>query len=127
MELYFRRKGKSLVGNFLKNEFVKEASSDTACSIDASDAGPLFGLADRNIEPDAFVENGAHPDHLTVARSRFKGRKAFTVRKTAAPDDGCPRSIYTQCTETSRVTLTLHFTRAARRVVRSGFAARIAP
>ena len=65
------------------------------------------------MEPDAFAENDAKPAHLTVPRSRFKGRKPFTIKRTVGPDGGCPRrGVYTQCTETGGLTLTLHFKRS---------------
>lgn len=109
--LYFAPRGRSLAGNFLENTFLKETNGE-ACEIEATIAGPLLGLADTRIEPDAFAEDDAKPTSIMVPRARFAGSKAFTVTHAAPPDGGCPREFYTQCSETGSVTLTLHFKRA---------------
>lgn len=87
--------------------------ADGACGVGPSTAAPLFGLGDTRMEPDAFAENDLKPAHFTVPRSRLSGRKAFTIKRTVGPDGGCPRrELYTRCTETGGLTLTLHFKRA---------------
>jgi hypothetical protein len=112
-QLFFFRKGSRFFGNYMQNVFFKETDSDSACGLSGTTAGPLFGLGDTTMEPDAFAENDARPAHLTVPRSRFKGSRPFTIRRAVGPDGGCPRrELYSRCTETGGLTLTLRFRRS---------------
>jgi hypothetical protein len=109
--IFFQPRGKVLAGNFSENDFIKEG--DNPCpSIESMSGGtgPLFGLADTAIEPDAFFENGLKPGSLVIPRARLEGRRAFSIRHSVGPDGGCARrSEYTRCTQSGRLTLTLRF------------------
>jgi len=109
--LAFMPHGRSLLGNFLQAPSFHERrpNEDQPCSLDDSVVEPMFGLDGTEIEVDALAESDAHPSHFVVPRSKFKGRKAFTVTHVGHPDEGCPRDYYTQCTETGTITLELRF------------------
>jgi hypothetical protein len=112
--LYFAPRGRTLSGHFARNDFFTEGT-DPCPSIGSTldGVGPLFGLGDTRMEPDAFLENSLKPGSLTIPRSRLDGRAPFSIRHTAGPDQGCPRrEDYIHCTEAGRLTLTLRFKRA---------------
>lgn len=111
MVLGFIRRGATLHGDFLQNQFLKEADDiDSQCPTQDSSGRPLFGLASSQIEVDVFAENDGRPDTIDVPVARFRGRKAFTITRTAGPDGGCDQRFYATCSESGSLTLTLRFT-----------------
>ncbi len=107
-------------GFFVESMSLRYPDAGSICSPESTApvlAGPMLGLADTLIEPDALGEDDQRPNDLVkIPRSRLGGTKAFTVKHSAGPDGGCTRrrvdTFYTKCSETGRITLTLHFTPA---------------
>jgi hypothetical protein len=113
-ELAFRPLGRRLLGNFLTNDFFKETTTGEACALANTAGGPLLGLAESDIETDAFAENESQHASFIVAPARFAGRKPFTISRTSAPAGGCTAERYSHCEQSGRITLTLHFRRTPR-------------
>lgn len=107
--LTFAPSGASILGRFIQNPGWTETTGDDPCPFNGANSAVLYGLQGTDIVADALLENDAHPAYLTIPRTRFAGRKAFTATNVAGPDGGCPRPYYDQCTESGSLTLTLHF------------------
>ena len=123
VEMVFLPRGRSAVktiqngGFFVESVSLSYPDAASICSPQSTApvlAGPMLGLADTLIEPDVFGEDDQRPNNLVmIPRSRLGGTKAFTVKHMAGPDGGCTRRrleiFYATCSESGRITLTLHF------------------
>jgi hypothetical protein len=123
--LIFRRKGSAFVGGvstgpfFVESMFLRYPDKTSICSPDIPTASPfaeqpLLGLANTQMEVDVLGESDARPnDRISIPRAKLYGTKAFTIKHTAGPDLGCSSRtallFYTDCNESGRIALVLHF------------------
>ena len=109
--LTLQPRGPVLTGGFLQAPFFIESPAadhppHADCALESpplSDTMTLLGLAGTEIEQDAMKTDYGKPDHFEIPRARLRGSKSFTVTDRSGPDEGCPRSYYSQCSESGSI------------------------